>query len=222
MLSAQPGIPQGGVSDVLKLIVSRMAGGQAGTFARRMGFSKSGVWHWVTKGGLPTLQAWLTICLHSGLGMDRLFSGDLDDWVPPLRPQQLAIPLPESPRKGIASRRLDWDEIRNQLREMADLPEPISLHEACQRVGVEYKQLYLRANREARMIADRFRRHREMVKANREEKLRERIAEVIDERCAAGYAGMSARDLTTRIDEPLKAVRNSFSIIREVREQRDG
>jgi hypothetical protein len=89
MLSSLPSLPTGGAADMLKQIVARMAGGQTATFARSLGLSKSGLWHAVTKGGLPTLQTWLTICLHSALSMDVVFSGDLDGWVPPSEPQQL-------------------------------------------------------------------------------------------------------------------------------------
>lgn len=220
MLARQPTLPQGGTADVLKRIIERMAGGQSATFARRLGLSKSGLWHCVAKGGLPTLQTWLAVSLHSGLGLDRLFSGDLDGWVPPIEPQQMIIPLPESPRTGIASRRLDWEQIRAELQGMLKLPEPITLAEACKRVGVEYKQLYLRANQEARMIADRHRQHRLRLKADREDGLRARIAEVLDERLMDGYEGVSAREIRDCLDGSLKSVRNSFTLIREVRDER--
>jgi predicted site-specific integrase-resolvase len=101
---------------------------------------------------------------------------------------------------------------------MLDFPEPITLGEACQRVGVEYKQLYQRANQEARMIADRYRRHREAIRADREGAVREKIMEILDERLDAGYEGVSARDLRATLDNALSGVRNSFSLIREIRD----
>lgn len=222
MLAIQPTVAKGGATEVLKLIIAKMAGGQASTFAQRLGLSKSGVWHWVTKGGVPTLSTWLVICLHSGLSMDRLFTGNLDGWVPREEPQQLPIPLPEAPRKGIPSRQLDWESIRAELREILTLPEPITLGEACQRVGVEYKQLYLRANKEAREIADRYRLHRETLKIQRKTALYGQLGEILDERLQAGFGGMSARDVRNRIDEDLRSVRNSFVLIRQVREERGG
>lgn len=222
MVARQPTLEKGGASEVLRLIIAKMAGGQAASFARQLGLSKSGVWHWVTKGGVPSLPTWLVICLHSGLSLDRLFAADLDGWVPPGDQKQLPIPLPEAPRKGIPSRQLDWESIRAELREILKLPDPITLGEACQRVGVEYKQLYLRANKEAREIADRYRRHRMAVKARREVALHDQLGEILNERLMAGYEGMSARDVRNRIDEELKSVRNSFELIRQVRENHDG
>lgn len=158
----------------------------------------------------------VTVSLHSGLGLDRLFSGDLDGWVPPFEP----IPLTESPRTEIASRRLDWGQIRAELHAMLTVPEPITLAEACKRVGVEYKQLYLRANQEARMIAERHRQHRLKLKADREDALRARIAEVLDERLVDGHEGLSAREIRNRVVGPMKSVRNSFALIRQVRDER--
>lgn len=85
---------------------------------------------------------------------------------------------------------------------------------------MEYKQLYLRANQEARLIADRHRQHRLKLKADREEGLKARIAEVLDERLMDGYEGVSARELRNCLDGSLKSVRNSFTLIREVRDER--
>lgn len=216
MLTARPLVAADGVVPLLEVVIERMAHGQIATFARRYGFAKSGIWHWLKKGGLPSIRAWLTIALHGGIGMDKLFAGDLDGWVVPLDPVQMTIPLGESPRAGIRSRALDWEAIRAELRAMLTLPTPISINDAAERVGVGRKHLYLRANAEARAIADRHSRHRSEVKRQRETHLRQQINEILDERQADGYVGMSARDVLARLDAEARAVPGVFGHIQAV------
>ncbi len=210
MLSKNPTVAADGVSALLETVIERMAAGRVSSFARKLGLSKSGVWHWVRNGGLPTLPAWLAICLHGGIGLDKLFAGEVDDWVLPIEPVQLPIPLLESPRKGIKSRVLDWQGIRAQLREMLDEPQPITLGEACRRVGVDYKHLYLQANVEARAIADRFRRAQSSKRHDLETRMRERVGELLQERGEAGYEGVSAREVWQRLGPGLSSVRHSY------------
>lgn len=216
MLQAPPKVSAEGLRPLLETVIQRVAGGRVSNFASRYGFSKSGVWHWVNKGGLPSLKGWLTIALHGGIGLDRLFAGDIDDWTVPLQPVQMVLPLPDSPRAGIRSKELDWDAIRVSLHEMVVAPEPVALHEACARLGVSRKQLYLRANTEARAIADRYRRHQACLTQQREERLHAQIGEVLDERLLEGYDGMSARDLWSRCDTSGQSVPSIFGHIRAV------
>ena len=216
MLQTPPKVTAEGRQALLETVIHRMADGRAGTFANRYGFSKSGVWHWVNKGGLPSLRAWLTIALHGGIGLDRLFAGDIEEWTVPHQSPQMVLALPESPRAGIPSKELDWDVIRASLKAMIAAPEPVALHEACTQLGVSRKQLYLRANTEARILADRYRRHQASLTQRREERLHVQIGEVLDERLAAGYDGMSARDLWSRCDTEVQSVPSIFSHIRAV------
>lgn len=210
MLATTPMVAADGVSTLLEAVIEKMASGRVGTFAKRLGVSKSGVWHWVRKGGLPNLHAWLAMCLHGGIGLNKLFAGDIDDWVLPVEPVQVAIPLLSSPRKGIRARALDWDAIRAQLRAFLDEPEPITLGEACQRVGVDYRHLYQRANTEARAIADRYRRHQASMRQDREARLQEQVGQLLQERREAGHLGMSAREVWYQLDGDPKSVRNSY------------
>jgi hypothetical protein len=216
MLQKRPMVAAGGLASLLATVVERMAQGRVAVFARRYGFSKSGVWYWLNKGGLPGIKAWLTIALHGGIGLDKLFAGDIEGWVMRQQPAQMVIPLPESPRTGIRSRELDWDAIRASLRSMLDLPAPVSINEASHRVGVGRKHLYLRANAEARAVADRHRRSRASVKEQREEHLHEQISEVLEDRLAAGYEGMSARDIWKELDAEGRSVPSIFQHINTV------
>jgi len=216
MLTSRPQVSAEGVVPLLESVIERIGSGNVAAFARKLGLSKSGVWHWVNNGGRPTLPAWLSIALHGGIGLDRLFAGEIDDWVLPVEPIQMQIPFLSSPRKGIKGRVMDWNEVRATLRGILDAPEPITLAEACERVGVEYKQLYQHANQEARAIADRHRRSQASARNKLEGQLRERVTELLQERLEEGYEGMSARDVLPRVDSELKAVRNMYRVISEV------
>lgn len=216
MLEERPQVAVDGVVPLLETVIERMAGGQITTFAGHYGFSKSGVWHWLRKGGLPSLKAWLTIALHGGIGLNQLFAGEVVDWTMPEEPPQMTIPLATSPRAGIISRDLDWDAIRADLRALLVLPTPISINEACERVGIGRKHAYLRANREARAITDRYSRYRATVRQQREAKLQAQIGEILDERLAEGYEGMSARDIWSRLDNEAQSVSGIFGHINQV------
>lgn len=210
MLATPPRIATDGVTKLLETIIEKMADGNAAAFAQKLNLSKSGVWHWLRKGGLPTLTAWLNIALHGGISLEKLFTGDLSTWKSPTEPVQFAMQLSMSPRKGIQSRELDWEAIRQQLHGILAEETPITLAEACLRTGVEHKLLYLRANTEARAIADRYRRHQAALKEDKEARLQAQVGELIRERLDAGYEGISAREVWQQLDGDLKTIRHTY------------
>jgi hypothetical protein len=93
---------------------------------------------------------------------------------------------------------------------------PISINEACERVGVGRKHVYLRANTEARAIAYRHSRYRAAVKQQRDARLQTQIGDILDARLAAGYAGVSARDIWAQMDTEAQSVSGIFSHINRV------
>lgn len=213
MLAHRPTVSADQVNTLLETVIERMADSRVSTFAQMLGLSKSGVWHWLNKGGLPTLPAWLAVSLHGGIGLDQLFSGDLADWALPTEPAQIPIRLSESPRKGIKGRILDWDVIRAQLHAILDEPVPTSLGQACQRVSVDQKQIYQHANTEARTIVDRYRQYQSASRQDRETRLDEQVTALLQERQDAGFEGLSAREVRQMLDGDLKSVRHSFRYI---------
>lgn len=206
------------LAEFLSEVISRM-GGNVTRFARRLDLSKSGVWYWTNKGGLPTIHAWLAISLHGGIGLDRLLRRDIDGWVPPAEPPQLALDLPSAPRKGKASRKLDWELITCQMRAILREEVPVSLEEASARLGLHSKQLNLRTTAEARAITERFQQYRAQRKQQREDALKKHVGELLAARVDAGYSGMSVRDLRKEIDgTSMGNVRHAFSIVKQVRD----
>lgn len=220
MVAKAPQVNDEGRLPLIETVIERMAYGRMTQFASRYGFSKSGVSHWLNNGGLPNLKAWLTIGLHGGIGLDRLFAGEVEDWVMPIDPPQLSIDLGSSPRAGIVSRELDWEAIRAELRKMLLTLTPISISEAAQQLGVGRKHLYLRANAEARALAERHSRYRAAQGEQSRQKLQARIAEILDERLSDGYAGISARDVWEALDEDTRKAPHVFSHISEIMRSR--
>lgn len=216
MLATPPRSAGDSATELLETIVERMADGNVAVFAKKLGLSKSGVWHWVRKGGLPTLPAWLAMALHGGVGLEKILGGVLSDWKLPTEPAQLSMRLPASPRKGIRSRELDWREIQHRLRAMLVEETPVTLAQACQRTGVGYKLLYLHANTEARAIVDRHQRYQAASRQVREAKLEARVAGLVQERLDAGYEGISARDVWLHLDDDLRSVRHIYRQVAKV------
>ncbi len=98
--------------------------------------------------------------------------------------------------------------------------EPVSVHEASERLGVDRKHLYLRANTEARALAHRYLNHRECRREQLQAELHAQIGKALDERLKAGYRGMSARDIWDRLDAEAKSVPSIFRHITTVMDSR--
>lgn len=209
------------VANLMEQIADRLAGGTLSRFARHLGLSKSAVWNWLHGGGLPTIQAWLSISLKGGISLDRLLRGNLEGWTPPATPPQLSLDLPPAGRKGVSSRIHNWPEITAELQRVLKEEFPVSLAEVCRRMELDVKLVYLRANQEARAIAARHKEYKEKRGRLQEQSLKIRLQDAINKRLAAGYSGISARDVKDTLNETgLGNVRNIFSLIREVREAR--
>jgi len=161
LLAAQHRLPRPPVRADLMLaierVVAEMDGGQASAFARRHGLGKSTVHHWLKGPGTPKLDASLSIAVQSGLSLTKLLTGDLEGWTPPQSAVQLALPLeaPSRPERAPA-RQLEWAEVETRLEAMLQLPTPIPVLEAARRLGLEARQLYLRANRVTRELGARW------------------------------------------------------------------
>ena len=145
------------VTTAIKHIIASMDNSNTANFAQRIGVGKSTVHHWLKGPGTPTLRISLSIASQSGIRLTDLLTGDITHWKPPASNQQLSLQLLQLPRLERASARaLDWDHIERQLQCFLKLPTPISVLEAARRLGVEARQLYLRANQTTRMVGERW------------------------------------------------------------------
>ncbi|GAO37449.1 hypothetical protein SCT_2878 [Sulfuricella sp. T08] len=88
---------------------------------------------------------------------------------------------------------------------------------------IHVKSVYLRANPEARAIAARYRQYEVQKKALQETGLRRILEDVLSQRLAQGYEGLSARDIREHLaGTEMGNVRNTFVLIKQVREGSDG
>lgn len=204
----------------IEQVVADMDGGQAATFARRHGLGKSTVHHWLKGPGTPKLDVSLSIALLSGLSLSQLLTGDLAGWTPPADNVQLALPLdtPSRPDRAPA-RQLDWADIEEKLEAMLNLPEPIPVLEAARRLGIEARQLYLRANRVTRELGARWmadtRGRRDLrlavLRPHLEAVARDVLAEgkSLNRREAAKHLPPEVLSTISRLDDVLKEVQSA-------------
>ncbi len=143
--------------NAISQIIEEMDNGQSALFARRIGVAKSTVHNWLKGDGTPTLKASLKIAAHSGASLTQLLSGDLSTWVCPQIEPQLVLNLPQpKPRTRTVKRERNWAEIENQLQAFLVLPTPITVREAAQRLNIDTRLLYLRANMLTRQLGERW------------------------------------------------------------------
>jgi DNA-binding phage protein len=222
-LAAQP--THDGLVAALLHIIAEMDGGQSAVFARRIGVGKSTVHHWLKTSGTPKLDVSLDIAAQSGLSLLQLLTGDTDAWHPPEPAQQLTLQLQMQPRPARAvARQLDWVDIEQKLQAFLAQPNPLPVLEVAQRLGVEARQLYLRANRTTRQIGARWslyihRRQAEKVQAawpHLEAACRQLLQEgrAVTRREIAKRVPMEVLSTVPRLFDVLKEVQRSIAQVR--------
>lgn len=151
--------------DTLNTLILGLDGGQYSRFARRLGVSKTSVHGWLRLGVLPRIDAYLAMALHSGLSLDDVIRGHVKNWKPKASTQvAMAFDLVQSKKKA-APRDYDWPAIRASLAGFLKQPESISVAEACRRLQVDERRVYLQANDLARAIAARWKQHQSSLAA---------------------------------------------------------
>lgn len=217
-LTDTPG--RSGFELALHALITRMDAGQGAAFARRIGMGKATVHNWIKGGGLPTLQGALQVAAHSGLSLPDLLTGNVSDWSPPTLDQQMALSLvyPGCPRRE-TPRQHDWQEIRQQIRGFCRLPTPISVAEAARRLDVSSRHLYLQANRETRMLGERWTAYLSRRRENRLAEVRPMLEAACRDILNEGKA-ISLREIEQRVPrEALASVESLFNLLQEIREE---
>lgn len=209
-----------GLIDALNHVICEMDGERAATFAARVGIAKSTVHHWLQDEGTPTLEMSLKIAAQCGISLAKLLQGDVVDWKAPAQGQQLALRLlhPESKRRAPA-REIDWVDIEQQLQSFLLLPTPICVLEAADRLEVEARQLYLRANRTTRMLGERWKSYAKRRQLANIEKALPHLEAVGRELLAQGRA-VTRREIAARVpSEVLSSVPRLFDVLRDVQDR---
>lgn len=203
--------------DTIRELITRLDHGKCVAFARRIGLSKVTVHHWLREGGLPTLTAHLRIASQTGLALPGLLTGDLTGWSRDcVEVHQLVLLFPEH-GKRVTPRVHDWDRIRQDLLEIACTPQVISVLEAARQLDIDPRLLYQNANRETRVLAERWKQHM----CARSTHHRELAAHAIEAACrtvVSGGKGINLREIQQHVaPEILGGVRKVIGLVQEVK-----
>lgn len=205
--------------DAIRTLVTRLDHGKSAVFARRIGLGKATVHNWLRTGGIPMLGASLRMALHAGLSLPTFLAGDLDGWEPPQASVQMDLGLVVSGAQRETPRELDWDLLRAQLVEFASLLTPISLAEAARRLEVDTRHLYLQANKEARILGERWR----LYVKRRGEATRAKARQCIENACRALIAegrAITLREVEERVPHDILAtVERLFDMLQDIKEE---
>ncbi|MCW0024739.1 TniQ family protein [Burkholderia pseudomallei] len=207
-----------GMLDAIQTLVTQVDNGKGAVFARRLGLSKTTVHHWLKEGGAPALPAHLRIASQTGLPLQRLLTGNLDGWTPcTAEVHQLAMLFPAETKRATA-RSIDWEKVRDELHTFSRLPSIISVAEAARRLDVDTRLLYQNANKEARVLAERWRQYLQRRKEQSVGNARTVIEAACRDIIADGKA-INLRELNARVPkEVLGSIRGVIDVLQEVKE----
>ena len=204
----------------LRELVARLDHGKSAAFARRIGLSKGTVHHWLKDGGIPALPAHLRIASPTGLSLAKLLAGDLANWSPTTEVHQLTFLFPR-PGERAARRELDWEQIRAELTAMGKLLVPVSVAEAARCLDVDVRLLYQSANKEARILAERWRQYMRRRGEQSVANAREAIEVACQDIAGQGKA-INLREVRERVPpEVIGKVRNVISLVQGARERNE-
>jgi transcriptional regulator with XRE-family HTH domain len=206
------------VRENIRLIITGLDHGIGANFAKRIGVSKSTVHYWLNSGGLPTLNNLLQIAAHSGVSLPDLLTQPLTNWSPPITHPQIALELGFMSKVRQPSRVLDWDQIKSELMAFARLPVPISVTEAGRRLEIDDRYLYLQANREARVLGERWKqyvaRRKHLAMLEIKPTLESACREIIEE-----GRSINLREIEQKVPhEILMKIEHLYDVLNEVKE----
>lgn len=200
----------------LNELVVQLDHGRAAHFARRIGVSKVTTHHWLNEGGLPTMNALLSVAGHAGISLHKLMTGDLTDWVPPLVAQETLFRFQRPNRE--TPRQLDWPAIRRALTTLSQQMPPISVSEAASSLAIDPRQLYAKANLEARQLGRRWQEYMRQRGQEGDTLGRDAIAAACRSIVADGRA-ITLRELDGRVPHAvLNRTRSVITVLQETKE----
>ena len=205
--------------ECLHELVARLDHGKSAVFARRIGLSKGTVHHWLRDGGVPALPAHLRVASQTGLPLAKLLAGELADWSPAAAgTHQLSILFPRQGQRTVR-RELDWDEVRVELTAMERLQAPVSVAEAARRLDINVRLIYQNANKEARVLAERWRQYMRRRGEQSVENARAAIDVACQDIVSEGKA-ICLREVRGRVPQDvLGSVRGVICLIQDAKER---
>jgi len=223
VLQAQPTLASAPTRELLHEtigdLVTRLDNGKGALFARRIGLSKGTVHHWLKDGGIPTLPAHLRIASQAGVALPALLTGNLKEWQPDSGEiYQLALLFPDQTRRTVPHA-VDWERIRGELVALSKLPSIVSVSEAARRLDIDARQLYRNANKEARVLSERWKHYMQRRGEQNLANARVAIEAACREMLTEGIA-INLRELETRVPkEILGRVRGVIDLLQDAKEK---
>ncbi|SDC56988.1 TniQ family protein [Paraburkholderia lycopersici] len=223
MLAMQPTLAHAPEQDVLRStiqhLITRLDNGKSAHFAERIGLNRATVHHWMKSGGCPGLSGHLRIASQTGLSLPKVLTGDISGWTPvSASVHQLALLFPEHGTRS-TPRTLDCDKVRTEMTAMARLPTPISVAEVARRLDINLHGLYRNANREARVLSERWKQY---MKRKGEQSI-EQARSIVEAACLGMVAdgqAVNLRSLKTRLTpEEFGKVQGAVYLLQEFRDE---
>ena len=207
------------VLETLNTLILGLDGGQYSRFAKRLGVSKNSVHGWLRLGVLPRLDAYLAMALHSGLSLDEVIRGHVED-CKPQHSTQMAMGFDLIPSKNKATpREYDWPAIREALAGFLKRPDPISVAEACRRLQVDERRVYLQANDLARAVAERWKKHQSSLTAVKQSQAKDYLRSTYQSLQREGRPFNLSEVRQVADPKVLGSINGMFGLIREIREE---
>jgi len=204
----------------LNTLILGLDGGQYSRFARRLGVSKNSIHGWLRLGVLPQLNAYLAMALHSGLSLDNVMRGHVVGWTSQTATQvAMGFDLIQRDIKA-TPREHDWTAIREKLAGMLKQPESISVAEACRRLGVDERRLYLQANHQARAVAARWKQYQASVKHSKKSEAKSHLRTTYEILQREGRPFNLSEVRQVADPKVLGTINSVFGLIREIRDER--
>ncbi|MEN5181072.1 TniQ family protein [Comamonas testosteroni] len=147
-----------GVIAAIERVIETMFAGQYSLLAKQVGIAKATLHTWLRESRTPQVDISLRIARFAQLDLADLLMGNMDGWSPPVANHQLALAL-DYPARPEWNRRVhthDWEAIEGKLQAMLLQPMPVSLMHAASVVQMPPRMLYMKCNKTARRIANRW------------------------------------------------------------------
>jgi hypothetical protein len=196
-------------------LIERFDGGESASFAWRIGLNKSTVHYWLKQGGIPTLAAHLRIASQTGVSVEALLTGCVDDEVRSLRGSPSLTELFPDYKKRASPCQHDTAGIDAQMGKIGQSVDPVSVREAARRLKIHPRQLYRIENEKARVIGAKWQeQQRHRSEQHRLEAVRA-IEAAVEDILSSGKAPnlREVQQLVPR--EALGGVRGLFAMIQE-------
>jgi hypothetical protein len=129
---------KGFVNKRMKLLISHATSGNPADLRGKIGIPKVTFYGWIRENRLPQLDSLIKICYSMGISLFNLLNQEFTE---PVSLRQ--TPLNPSNKVSKSKRKLNYDQIQNQLIMLLTQDPPISMEEAAKKININKRTIYL-------------------------------------------------------------------------------